>query len=572
MITKEDFKRIINLLSVYKREIFITTLLTLLISTIGIIDSLLLSYLIDNVLYSNGKITLLTIAIIMILMAVFQLSLKGFKSLLIQKVSFKMDIDLMQNFYNKVLKIKYSFFEKHKTGELTARLNDTRLVRNAFSEGLISIITNTIMFIVVAFALIKINKTLFLIQLLSVIVLSIVVFVFGKYFSKEYPVSMEKYADLQSFITESFSGIEAIKTNPANKAFINNYTEKQSKSLKISWNIGEHCILQNSYCAGIEKITSVLLIVTGCLLVMKEKMSLGQVVSFISLSGFFTSSMGILLDLQAGVQEAFAAINRLFEVLDEKVEDEETDNDVPDLVPEIEFQNVCFSYTKENILYENFNIAIKPGEWISFVGRTGCGKTTFTKLLLKLYKPQNGIILWNKQNLQNYNTTSVRSRIAYIPQEVVLFSGTILENITMFDEKISRDLVTEVIKKVGIYEKINRLENGLDTVVGERGFSLSGGEKQKIAICRAMIKNPFIIIMDEATSNLDVNSEKEIIKLIEALREEGKTIISIAHRLTTVEKCDKIYVLDNGKIMENGTYTELKKAKGFFSELLKNNV
>lgn len=221
-----------------------------------------------------------------------------------------------------------------------------------------------------------------------------------------------------------------------------------------------------------------------------------------------------------------------------------------------------------SILYKNFNIKINPGDWISFVGKTGCGKTTFIKLLLKLYQPQDGVILWNEENLQKLNTSSVRDAIAYVPQDVTLFSGTILENITMFNAEIQRDLVVEIVKKVGIYEKILSLENGLDTIVGEKGFSLSGGEKQKIAICRALLKSPQIIIMDEATSNLDTTSEKEIIKIIEQQKKEGRIVISIAHRLTTVKNCDKIYVLEKGKIIESGNFEELTNTEGVFFNML----
>lgn len=568
MITKSIFKRLLSILFDYKKELLVTLAFTILISIIGVVDSLLLSYLIDNVLYSNAKITLITIAIIMLLIAFIQISLRGLKNLFIQKISYKMDIELTRKFYSKVLELNYSFFEKHKTGELTSRLNDTRMVRNALSEGLIAIIANIIMFLVVGFALFKLNGTLFLIEFISVIILSVIVLWFAKFFSKSYPESMEKYADLQAFITESFGGIESIKTYPSNSSFRNKFNMKQNESIKTSWNIGEHCILQNSYCNGIDKISYIILLVIGCLFVMNEKMSLGQVASFISLSGFFTNSVGNLLDLQSGIQESLAAIKRLFEVLDENTEDYELKNFASNIVPKIEFRNVTFYYDKNFILYKNFNIKINPGDWISFVGKTGCGKTTFIKLLLKLYQPQDGVILWNEENLQKLNTASVRDAIAYVPQDVTLFSGTILENITMFNAEIQRDLVVETVKKVGIYEKILSLENGLDTIVGEKGFSLSGGEKQKIAICRALLKNPQIIIMDEATSNLDTTSEKKIIKIIEQQKKEGKTIISIAHRLSTVEKCDKIYVLEQGKIVETGSFEKLKNDKGLFTTML----
>lgn len=568
MINKPTLKKIILLLSSYKKEMIITLISTMMISLVGVTDSLLLNYLIDNVLYSNAKITLLTIAIIMLLVAIFQMALRGIKNLLIQEISYKMDIDLMKRFYEKVLKIKYLFFEKHKTGELLSRLNDTRMVRNALSDGFISIIANLIMFLVVGTALICINKILFLILLISVIILSVVVLFFGRFFAKEYPVSMEKYADLQSFISESFSGIESIKTYPSFKTFNNQYDKKQKENIQTGWNIGEKWIIQNSYCSIIEKLSSVFILVFGSFFVMNEKMTLGQVAGFISLSGFFTNSVGALLDLQAGVQEAFAAIKRLFEVLDEDTEEEGEGLCLSEEIPEIIFKNMSFSYLKENELFNKFNLIIKPGEWVSFAGKTGSGKTTIAKLLLKLYEPQDGQILWNGINLNKIDTEKLRSKIAYIPQEVVLFSGTIMQNITMFDESIKKDRIIEICKTVGIYEKIISLESGFDTVVGERGFSLSGGEKQKIVICRALLKNPSIIIFDEATSNLDVESEKMIVEIIQKLKQENKTIISIAHRLSTIENCDNICVLEKGKIIEQGSFLELKRKNGIFKKMI----
>lgn len=570
MINKKNIIRLLKLISSYKKELFITLVSTIIISLIGIIDSLLLSYLIDNVLYSNAKFTLFTIAIIMILISIFQIALKGYKNILIQKISYVMDINLMKEFYIKILHIKYCFFEKHKTGELLSRLNDTRIVRNALSEGLIAVVTNVLMFIIVGSALFYINGLLFFILFISVIILGFIVIHFGNFFSKSYPISMEKDASLQAFITESFSGIETIKTFPSIAAFTNQYEEKQFDKMKINWNITEKCIIQNSVSSITDKIVSVLILILGALFVMNDEMTLGQIASFISLSGFFTSSILTLLDLQAGIQEAFAACNRLFEILDEESDNLENGLKINNQKIKINFNNVDFTYSNETELYKNFNIEINSGEWISFVGKTGCGKTTFVKLLLKLYKPQKGQILLNETDIENINTYTLRSKIAYIPQEIVLFSGTILENITMFDSSISRETVIEIIKRIGLYEKINMLNSGLNTLIGERGFSLSGGEKQKIAICRALIKNPSIIVLDEATSNLDTESEQSIIKILEALKKEQITIISIAHRLSTVKNCDKIYFIEKGKIVEKGKYEDLVRIKGKLNKWINN--
>ncbi|MBR7064605.1 MAG: ABC transporter ATP-binding protein, partial [Treponema sp.] len=488
----------------------------------------------------------------------------------IQQIAYKVEISLMNSFYEKVLKIKYSFFEKHKVGDLFSRLNDVKIVRMSLSEGFTSIITNLIMFFVVGIALFYLNKILFIVLFIYVIALSFVILTFGHFFSQSYPISMEKYGNLQSFLNESFYGIEDIKTYPSYEAFQNYYATLQEDAIKSSWTITEKFILQNAYSSTMDGLSSVFIIALGILFVMEQKISLGQMVAFISLSRFFSNSVGVLLDLQAGIQEAFAAVNRIFEILDEPSESEKGKIIPPDDVPEIIFKNVNFSYTPECILYDDFSFSINSGEWISFVGETGCGKTTIAKLLLKLYTPQYGQILINGCDIQAINTKSIRSKIAYIPQEFILFSGTVLDNITMFDDSILKDDVIKITQEVGIYEKIMSLENDFNTSVSERGFNFSGGEKQKIAICRAIIKKPLIIILDEATSNLDTESEQTILQILQTFKRK-KTIISIAHRLSSVKHSDKIYLLEKGKIIEHGNFEELKNRNGKFSKLLNDN-
>lgn len=229
---------------------------------------------------------------------------------------------------------------------------------------------------------------------------------------------------------------------------------------------------------------------------------------------------------------------------------------------------LVFFYTDKKNIYENFSLKIKQGEWISFIGKTGCGKTTLTKLLLKFYKVQNGQILWNGTDLNNINTNWLYSKIAYIPQNIVLFAGTLFENITLFNNSYTEEKVYDITKLVGIYDKIMSLPDGFNSFVGENGTSLSGGEKQKIAICRALLKNPLLMIFDEATSNLDVFSEKQIVQIIKELHNQGLTIITIAHRLSTIHDCDRIIVLDNGKIIGEGTHKELMDNQGVYSEMI----
>lgn len=568
MINKNTLKNVIEIIKLFKTQLIITLISAIAISLVSIFDSFLLSYAIDNILVSNAKITLITISVIMFLVALLSISLSGIKDLLIQKISYSMDIVLMQKFYKKVFKLPFFILEKHKSGELTSRLNDTRKVRNALSYGLISILTNLITFLIIGFALIKLNSKLFLFSCIFIIVLGIVSIVFGRFYKKQYPLDMETYSDLQAFTTESFTGIETIKTMPASDCFLAEYKKRQYKSMKISWNIDEKCILQNTIVSFFSRTSSILTMILGFYFVMKENISLGQVAAFLSLSGFFSSSVNGLINLQAGIQEAFSAINRLFEILLDETLENDGIKQPQNIQPEIIFDKVSFFYTDKKNIYENFSLKIKQGEWISFIGKTGCGKTTLTKLLLKFYKVQNGQILWNGTDLNNINTNWLYSKIAYIPQNIVLFAGTLFENITLFNNSYTEEKVYDITKLVGIYDKIMSLPDGFNSLVGENGTSLSGGEKQKIAICRALLKNPLLMIFDEATSNLDVFSEKQIVQIIKELHNQGLTIITIAHRLSTIHGCDRIIVLDNGKIIEEGTHKELMDNQGVYSEMI----
>ena len=568
MISKEIYTKIIKIIEPYKVQLIVTFFATILVSFVSLLDSFLLSYAIDNVLVSHTKLTLITISVIMILVALLNISLIGIKSLLINKISYSMDMDLMEKFYIKVVQLPFSVLENHKSGELVSRLNDTRKVRNALSYGLISILSNLITFFIIGFALIKINKVMFLISCIFIFFLGIVAVIFGNFYKQRYPLDMESYSNLQSFTTESFTGIETIRTMPASNFFLNEYKKRQIQSMKVSWSIEEKYILQNSFVTIFSRLSSLSVLIVGFYFVMKNLISLGQVAAFISLSGFFSSSINSLINLQSGIQEAFAAINRLFEILSIESSISNGNEKPENLQPEIKFDKIDFSYIKEKPIYENFDLKISKGEWISFIGETGCGKTTITRLLLKFYKPNKGRILWNNIDLQDIDTNWLYSKIAYIPQDIILFAGTILENLTLFNQSYNKEKIYEITKQVGIYDKIMSLPNQFETLVGEKGTFLSGGEKQKIAIARALIKNPLLIIFDEATSNLDVFSEKQIVQIIKELHQNGMTIITIAHRLSTIKECDNIIILDNGKIVEAGSHKNLMKKNGIYKKML----
>ena len=266
--------------------------------------------------------------------------------------------------------------------------------------------------------------------------------------------------------------------------------------------------------------------------------------------------------------------SRLGEILELELEqDEEKKFIEPETVEgNIVFQDVAFRYGTRKYVYENISFAIQKGQWIAFVGPSGCGKTTLIKLLLKFYLPESGSIHIDNYDIRDLDASAIRSHIGYVPQDIFLFSGSIADNIALHKPSATLEEIMEAAQKTGAHEFINTLPDRYNTILGERGATLSGGEKQRLALTRAVLGSPQVLILDEATSNLDTVSEKLVHQTIETLRKERITTILIAHRLSTVVNCDTIFVIDKGQIVQKGPHKELVKKEGLYQRLWEGTV
>jgi ABC-type multidrug transport system fused ATPase/permease subunit len=320
----------------------------------------------------------------------------------------------------------------------------------------------------------------------------------------------------------------------------------------------------------------VLVLAYGASLVSAKEMSVGDLTTFIVLSAFIGGSMGGLSELYGQLQKAIGASERVLEIMDEESE-VETDvkliknQDFSKITGDIYFKDVKFSYpTRPDIQVLNgLNIQIKSGQKIALVGHSGAGKSTIVQLLSRYYQLQNGSISINQKNLTEYDLTHLRQNIGVVPQEVILFGGTIRENIAYGKPNAKEDEIILAAQKANAWEFIKTFPEGLDTLVGERGVKLSGGQRQRVAIARAILKDPSILILDEATSSLDADSERLVQEALDLLMKDRTTII-IAHRLATIRKVDKIYVISEGMVLEEGTHEELTMLdKGIYNHLVK---
>ena len=303
-------------------------------------------------------------------------------------------------------------------------------------------------------------------------------------------------------------------------------------------------------------------------MIFKGTLSLGQLISFITLSGYFLGPLSRLLTLQQFLQEAAIASDRLSEILDmpEESEEEKDLMEFDRIKGKIEVKNLSFSYGTRGAALKNVSLKIMPGQKVAFVGTSGSGKTTMTKLLMKFYKPENGEIFVDGINSRDIDTKSFRKCIGYVPQDVLLFSGTILENILWGSEGAGIKDAVLAAHAAEASEFISRLPDRYGTVVGERGATLSGGERQRISLARVLLRRPSLMILDEATASLDSLSERAIMDTIH--RNGGKsTMIIVAHRLSTIRNCDRIFVFDKGRIVESGTHEELIEKKGKYHQM-----
>ena len=561
-------KRYLDLLLPQKKLFIYAIVASVLMTVLGIVSSIFNRALMDEVLPYGLQSLLITLILMFSVVSLTSTLISTVRQWILIYLSIKVDIPLMLGYFGHVFKLPMKFFATRKTGEITTRYSDAGTIKSVLTNIALSVVMDVVMAVATGIILFRMNSTLFSISLFTSLLSLLLVIIFKQPYKRINEETMQQSAILNSQMIESLRGIETIKCNAGEDRELENLEREYIKSLKISLKSSKISTGQSLISSLISTILGMVTTYVGIMQVLNGQLTLGGYMAFSTLSSYFTSPISELISMQMSIQEASISMKRLTEIMDyeseQKPDQEYTEMEQID--GDIEFKDVTFRYGNRSPALNHISFTIPKGKKVALVGSSGSGKSTITKLLLKYYEPESGEIDVNGVNLDEYSNSSVRRAISYVPQNIELFSKTIYDNIRISRPEATLDEVKAAAKKADAYEFIRKLPLQFHTFLEEAGNGLSGGEKQRIALARAFLKDSNLYILDESTSNLDFGTENIIFDMIYNQLADRSMLI-VAHRLSTVRDCDMILVMDHGEIVERGTHDELLAKQGRYYDL-----
>ncbi|SFO01665.1 peptidase domain-containing ABC transporter [Proteiniclasticum ruminis] len=559
----------ISLIIPQKKLLGAIILASVLLTFLGILSSFFSKIVMDEIIPYELKSTLYVFLIIFIFVSLIQNLVSTFREHILIFLSRKIDIPVLMGYYDHIIHLPYSFFGSRKTGDIITRFQDAMTIKNIFTSVSLSLGLDITLALLSSVLLWNLNSRLFSILLIMVAINIVLIYFFKKPYKKINYEQMEAGAMLNAHLIESIRNIETVKSYGDEKQQLETLEKRFVHALKIGYKEGVLQNVQGFFSSFINSIGNVIMIGFGALLIIDGEITIGDLLVFQTLSQFFIEPVQNLVSLQITFQEAQVAMNRLSELMSLEREDLSANDKMKDfdITGDLQMTDVTFAYGSRAPVLKGLDLYIKKGEKVALVGESGAGKSTIAKLLLSFVKPQEGEILFNEYSILDIDHRELRRKVAYIPQKIDLFSGTILDNIKVGNPEAKYEEIVAACKLSGASEFIEKLQNRYHTLIEEGGSNLSGGEKQRIAIARALVAKSDLYIFDEATSNLDSFSEKRIQDVI-FNRIQGKTTIIIAHRLSTILQCDRIFLLEGGAITETGTHNELMEKKGKYYQLV----
>lgn len=565
---KDSLLSFVPILARQKGLILNIVIATLIVTIINVVGSYYLQSIIDTYIPEQVKNTLSIVSIGLVIGYILQQLISYSQEYLLLVLGQRLSIDVILSYIKHVFHLPMSFFATRRTGEIVSRFTDANSIIDALASTILSVFLDVSIIIIVSIVLFSQNINLFFISLLALPIYTVIILSFMKPFERMNQETMESNATLSSSIIEDINGIETIKSLTSERQRYQKIDKEFVDYLKKSFTYGRAESVQKI----LKKLAQLLLNVTvlwmGANLVMDNKMTVGQLITYNSLLVYFTNPLENIINLQTKLQTAKVANNRLNEVylVKSEFEEKKTVHDLSHFKGDLTLNNVSYKYGYGRDVISDINLTLKSGSKVSFVGISGSGKTTLAKMFVNFFSPSKGDILLDDVNLEDINKESLRSYINYLPQQPYVFNGTILDNLLLgAKEGTTQEDIIKAVQIAEIKSDIESMPLNYQTELTSDGTGISGGQRQRIALARALLTDSQILILDEATSSLDVLTEK---KIIDNLMELDKTLIFIAHRLTISERTEHVIVLDKGKIIEEGTHQDLLQKQGFYAHLV----
>ncbi|MFY7933730.1 MAG: peptidase domain-containing ABC transporter, partial [Microcystis aeruginosa] len=550
----------------HKRVLIEVFIASFFVQLFALANPLMIQVIIDKVIVQNSPETLNTLGVFLLVIAVFEGILTFLRTSLFVDTTNRIDMTLGSEIIDHLLRLPLKYFERRPVGEISTRINELENIRQFLTGTALTVVLDAI-FSVIYIVVMLIYSPILTVWALGVVpILVLSTAIFAPIVRRQLRAKAERNAETQSYLVEVMTGIQTVKAQNIELRSRWQWQERYARYVAEGFQTVMTSTLAGSFSHFFNQLSGLLVLWVGAALVLDGKLTLGQLIAFRIISSYVTSPILRLTQLWQNFQETGLSLERLADIVDTPQEAELDRQNIP--MPLIKgtvtYENLAFRFNPHGPLQlYNVNLEFPAGTFVALVGESGAGKSTITKLLARLYEPESGRILIDGYDINKVELYSLRRQIGMVPQETLLFDGTVQENIALTNPDATVEEIVSAAKTAAAHEFIMTLPNGYNTRVGERGASLSGGQRQRVAIARSVLQRPQILILDEATSALDYNTERQVcLNLKEAFKDH--TVFFITHRLASIKSADIIVMMDKGTVAEEGTHEELMAKKGLY--------
>jgi ATP-binding cassette subfamily B protein len=553
-------------LSRYRRVLIEVFIASFFVQLAALANPLVIQLIIDKVIVQNSINTLNVLGVLLLAVGVFEAVLTTLRTYLFVDTTNRIDMGLGSQIIDHLLRLPLRYFERRPVGELATRINELENIRQFLTGTALTVGLDAVFSVVYIVVMLFYSWQLTLVGLGTIPLFVIITLIAAPTVSRQLRTKAERNAATQSYLVEVMSGIQTVKAQNIELRSRFSWQERYAKFVAAGFKTVITSTLANSTSQFLNKLSALLVLWVGAYLVLKGELTLGQLIAFRIISSYVTSPILRLAQIWQNFQETGLSLERLSDIVDTPQE-AEADRDnipLPAIVGSVKYENVSFRFAPSGPLQlNNVSLDFPSGKFVGIVGQSGSGKSTMMKLLLRLYNVESGRILIDGYDISKVELYSLRRQIGVVPQDPLLFDGTVQENIALTNPDATTEEIIEAARIAVAHEFIMNLPNGYNTRVGEKGSNLSGGQRQRIAIARSILQKPKLLVLDEATSALDYPTERQIcLNLARAF--QGTTVFFITHRLNTVSNADSIVVMDGGRVIEQGSHQELINAKGHY--------